>query len=223
MEKVIYPQGSNATLADAWNALYQFQPEDNGFGVLGSGSDYTAFLQLGIGAIDFGTGGGAKDPVYHYHSNYDSYHWMSTFGDPGYHIHAAVGQYISLLAYHLADDPLIPFDLDTYGKYVGYWYRDLISLINSLPDPAALQQKLQISLVGDAVKEFQAKVKSLNAYIAEPEFLNDTKKVTGINHKYRDFQRAFVGQGGLPGREFYKNVAYAPGIDTGKLDLVFQV
>lgn len=48
MKKVIY---GNRTLYDAWYSLYRFRPEDNGFGNLGSGSDYTAFLQLGIGAV----------------------------------------------------------------------------------------------------------------------------------------------------------------------------
>ena len=32
------------------------------------------------------------DPVYHYHSNYDSYYWMTAWGDPGFHVHKAMGQ-----------------------------------------------------------------------------------------------------------------------------------
>lgn len=44
-----------------------------------------ANLWKGIAAIDMGAGGGPNDPVYPYHSNYDSYHWMATFGDPGTH------------------------------------------------------------------------------------------------------------------------------------------
>jgi N-acetylated-alpha-linked acidic dipeptidase len=48
MKKVIY---GSQTLYDSWYALYRFLPEDNGFTHLGSGSDYTAFLQLGIGAV----------------------------------------------------------------------------------------------------------------------------------------------------------------------------
>lgn len=51
MKKVEY---GKKTLYDAWNELYMFRPENNGFTDLGSGSDYTAFLQLGIGALDFG-------------------------------------------------------------------------------------------------------------------------------------------------------------------------
>ena len=48
MKKVVY---GKRTLYDAWHDLYQFEPIDNGFGDMGSGSDYTPFLQLGIGAV----------------------------------------------------------------------------------------------------------------------------------------------------------------------------
>lgn len=51
MTKVIYPGDNFKTLYDAWHSLYQFRPEDHGFGDLGSGSDYTAFSQLGIGSV----------------------------------------------------------------------------------------------------------------------------------------------------------------------------
>lgn len=53
MTKVKYPKGTFTTLYDAWYDLYRFRPEDHGFSDLGSGSDYTAFLQLGIGAVSF--------------------------------------------------------------------------------------------------------------------------------------------------------------------------
>lgn len=60
-------------------------------------------------------GGGSSDPVYHYHSNYDSFHWMKTMVDPDFKIHTTAGQYITLLAYHLADDTVIPYDIGMYS------------------------------------------------------------------------------------------------------------
>ena len=44
----------------------------------------------------------------------------------------------------------------------------------------------------------------------------DANSVRLVNHKYVQFQRGFVSQGGLPDREFYKHVVLAPGLDTGK-------
>ena len=43
-----------------------------------------------------------RSPVYHYHSNYDSYHWMTTYGDPNFRTHKVMGQYLTLLTYNLA-------------------------------------------------------------------------------------------------------------------------
>ncbi len=83
-----------------------------GVSALGSGSDYTAFLQrYGVASTDMGYGGGPRDPPYHYHryvdristswmlnkvsflgsicSIYDSYTWQKTYADPGFHKHVS--------------------------------------------------------------------------------------------------------------------------------------
>ena len=58
-------------------------------GALGSGSDYTPFLQhLGIPSTDMGFGGDYGV----YHSAYDSFYWMDQFGDPGFRYHVAAAQ-----------------------------------------------------------------------------------------------------------------------------------
>src|SRR4051812_26581243 len=110
MKKIVYPYRNNTglTMYDVWSH------ESGEIGVLGSGSDYTAFLHRGIASIDMGAGGGPEDPVYHYHSNYDSYHWMTAFGDPGFHTHKAIGQYLTLLLYHLVSDPVLPLEPADY-------------------------------------------------------------------------------------------------------------
>lgn len=79
---------------------------------LGSGSDYTVFLEhLGISSSDMGFGPGKKDPVYHYHSNYDSYHWMATFGDPGFVMHNTMAQLLGLIIVDLSDSYLLPLGI----------------------------------------------------------------------------------------------------------------
>jgi N-acetylated-alpha-linked acidic dipeptidase len=69
MKKIVYPyrNTTDLTMYDVWSH------ESGEVGVLGSGSDYTAFLHRGIAAIDMGAGGGPNDPVYPYHSNYGQY------------------------------------------------------------------------------------------------------------------------------------------------------
>lgn len=88
MKKVLWPAiEGNSTMYDNW------EYDTNGaIGVLGSGSDYTSFVHRGVAAIDMGSGGGPNDPVWHYHSNYDSYDWMTKFGDPGFLAHKSMGK-----------------------------------------------------------------------------------------------------------------------------------
>jgi hypothetical protein len=77
MKKIVFPYHGldNVTFYDVWS-----ESGDGEFGVLGSGSDYTAFLHAnGISSIDISGNPGPDDPVYHYHSNYDTFHWMKNF------------------------------------------------------------------------------------------------------------------------------------------------
>jgi N-acetylated-alpha-linked acidic dipeptidase len=214
MKKVVY--GDARTLYDAWHDLYQFRPEDNGFTNLGSGSDYTAFLQLGIGALDFGMDASRDTPVYHYHSNYDSYHWMKTMVDPDFGIHAAVGRFVALLAYHLADDALIPFDMDTYARNVNYWIRELVGETLGMPDRGDVQRSIQINQLGTAGRKFREVAIEFAERTSEETFLSDEARVEKANRVVRDVQRLFVRGEGLPGRSFYKNALYAPNRDDGK-------
>jgi N-acetylated-alpha-linked acidic dipeptidase len=213
MKKVIY---NNHTLYDAWDHLYQFLPEDNGFTNLGSGSDYTAFLQLGIGALDFGFDADRNTPVYHYHSNYDSYHWMKTRIDPDFSIHATAGQFITLLAYHLADDALIPFDIDTYARNINYYVRDLVAETLTMgTDYGALQRKIAVPDLDTAAKKFRTIAQSFAESTSQKDFLTDAKKVQDVNRRLRDMQRIFVKKEGLQGRPFYKNALWAPSREDG--------
>lgn len=62
---------------------------------------------------------------------------------------------------------------------------------------------------------FAQRAKDFTNLTGQGWFRDDERKVSIANGKLRDFQRAFSSQGGLPGREFYKNVVYAPAADNG--------
>jgi len=82
---------------------------------MGSGSDFTAFQDFaGIPSIHVEFSGSAETAVYHYHSNYDSFHWMQNFGDPGFKYHRALTQVVGLMTAQLADLPLISFRAKDY-------------------------------------------------------------------------------------------------------------
>ncbi|KAI8958470.1 glutamate carboxypeptidase [Daldinia sp. FL1419] len=202
MKKV--PWKDSRTMYDVWLEYTQ-----GTIGVLGSGSDYTSFVHRGIGSIDMSSGPGAADPIYHYHSNFDSYHWMSAFGDPGFLVQKSMAQYVTLLAYSLASQDVIQFNLPNYGVQLESYYEDLISLINSTT------RILDTSVLRTAIQEFKIAAEEIEAQEEQAVSTEDPELLTLVNHKYRDFQRGFVSQGGLPNREFYRHLIFAPGLDTG--------
>jgi N-acetylated-alpha-linked acidic dipeptidase len=162
--------------------------------------------------IDMGSEGGPTDPLYPYHSNYDSYHWMATFGDPGFHVHEAMGQYLSLLAYNLATAELIPFNVPNYADQMDIYFDELTEVISSS------SSNVSVSELRDAIDTFRTQANEVVELSQLAVSSNDTELLQVVNHKYRDFQRGFTSQGGLANREFYQHTIFAPGIDTGKFD-----
>lgn len=218
MKKVIYPyRGStNSTLYDAWYSARMGE-----VGVLGSGSDYTSFLHRGISSIDMGSYPGPDDPVYHYHSNFDSYHWMTTFGDPGFVQHKAMGQYLSLLAYHLADDEIVPYNVNTFTEEM----RQYLEALNQTIISNGASAEVDIAPLGEAIETFNqaasAFMTALESASTTTSSSADPETIDTLNHKLRDFHRGFTSQGGLPGREFFRHVVFAPGLDTGYAPVTF--
>lgn len=97
---------------------------------LGSGSDYTVFLEhLGIPSADMGFGQGKGDAIYQYHSNYDSYYWMSEFGDKGFVYHNLAAKYLALVALELSKHEVIDFSLKDYATDLIKYYEQLQDII----------------------------------------------------------------------------------------------
>lgn len=211
MKKITYPyRGANGlTLYDVW------MHESGEVGVLGSGSDYTAFLHRGIASIDMGAGGGPLDPVYHYHSNYDSYAWMERFGDPGFHTHKAIGQYLTLLLYHMVNDAVVPLEPSGYVSEFEKYFSELNETI------AGTNYTVDLSPLTSAIAAFSASAKEFETLRDQAIAMNDAALLTVQNHKARDFSRGFTSQGGLPTREFYQHTIFAPGRDTGYAPVTF--
>ncbi|WPK24791.1 hypothetical protein PUMCH_002082 [Australozyma saopauloensis] len=107
---VPYPDGRGLSLYDHF-----LEESGDRISNLGSGSDYTVFLEhLGIPSADIGFRPGRGDGIYHYHSNYDSFWWMSNFGDKGFVFHNAAAKYLSLLALELSRKKLLDFSVEDY-------------------------------------------------------------------------------------------------------------
>lgn len=106
----------------------QFLAENKTVSILGSGSDYTSFFEhLGITSVDLGFGTGKGDPVYHYHSNYDSYHWMSTYGDPGFVYHNTLAKLIGTLVLQISETKVLrSFNAEEYALQLKDYFGELV-------------------------------------------------------------------------------------------------
>lgn len=84
---------------------------------LGSGSDFTPFLQhfgVASASVEFGpTRGGA---VYHYHSIYDSFNWMEKFTDPGFYRHEDMAKVLGVMLLRLGDGLVLPLNTTDYAR-----------------------------------------------------------------------------------------------------------
>ncbi|RDL33326.1 uncharacterized protein BP5553_08765 [Venustampulla echinocandica] len=117
------------TVGDLW---------DGEITTMGSGSDFTAFQDFaGVPSIDLGFGPDPANPgdnagtIYHYHSNYDSFHWMETFGDPGFHYHATVAKLWGLFTARLAESPVIPLNATDYAVALEQYISDVESKVDA--------------------------------------------------------------------------------------------
>jgi N-acetylated-alpha-linked acidic dipeptidase len=82
-------------------------------GALGSGSDYTAFLDyLGVASINMGFGG--EDGGGIYHSVYDDFYWYTHFADTNFVYGRALAQTAGTAVMRLADSELLPYDFDNF-------------------------------------------------------------------------------------------------------------
>lgn len=204
--KIIWPHGSNRTLYDEW------EERTGEIGTLGAQSDYTAFVHgVGISAIDMGTTRAPLDPIYHTHSNFDSYHWMTKFADPGFLMHKAIGQFLTLMLYRLVDEEVVPLEPANYGVEMRAWLEDLKGVIENANATTAVE----IGQLESAITAFEYSAQQFDAVREIAVSSNSSLMIKQLNHKARGFGRGFVSQGGLPGREFYRHLVFAPGIDTG--------
>src|SRR5262249_2720409 len=89
---------------------------------LGSGSDYTVFLNfIGVPVVDMAFDG----PYGVYHSQYDDHLWVARIGDPGFRYHEAMTKLWGMMALRLANADALPMDYRPYASKVGEFVGEL--------------------------------------------------------------------------------------------------
>ncbi|HEY7475652.1 MAG TPA: M28 family metallopeptidase [Vicinamibacterales bacterium] len=160
---------------------------------LGSGSDYTVFLNfLGIPIADLSFDG----PYGVYHSVYDNHNWVARIGDPGFRYHAAMVRVWGLLALRLANADVLPLDYEAYAGRI----REFIDAIDrryaAELEPARVAAERLASAASAAARDMEAARSSGSA--AE------------VNRRLIAAERAFLDPEGIPGRPWYRHQIYAP-------------
>ena len=204
---------------------------------MGSGSDFTAFQDFaGIPSVDLGFAPSGDSPVYHYHSNYDSFAWMDNYGDPHWHYHTAITKVLALMAAALIESPIIDFNATDYANGLSNY----LSSVKTNASASSYEDMQRLSAAGfpslthaiarlhNATIAFDARAASLAEKIGEGvPWWNWWRKaqlfyqVMKVNEAYKYFERSFLYSDGLDGRPWFKHVVFAPGIWTGYAGATF--
>ena len=190
-ERGVLPTGSSGELVD---------------NRLGSGSDYTVFLNfLGVPVADLSFDG----PYGVYHSIYDNHHWVSRIGDPGFRYHSALVQLWGLVALRLAGADVLPLEPAAYAERLRQFAAETAqraraafsrdrTASSALDDVSAAIREL-----GDAAAAFEVRRgRSLAG--------GDAASIDAINRRLRVFERTLLDPDGIPGRPWYRHLVYAP-------------
>jgi N-acetylated-alpha-linked acidic dipeptidase len=194
---------------------------------LGSGSDYTVFLDhLGVPALDMGFSG--RYGVYH--SIYDDFTWMEKFGDPAFVTHATAARLYTILVMRAAGADVVPLRFVPYGEALRDHVDELrlirVRQVRGKPaegGPASGHPQEQaegfdgLPLLVRSVRAFQARAAEVDAALDRLGGKDGiaAAKLGPVNEALARVERAFLLHGGLPGRPWFKHSVYAPGVTTG--------
>jgi N-acetylated-alpha-linked acidic dipeptidase len=172
-------------------------------GDLGSGSDYTAFLQhLGVPSVDIGSSG----PYGVYHSAFDNFAYFRRFTDPTFEYEQEMARIYGLEMLRLADADILPYDYGQYGKEIGAYLKAAQTKAESkfgkgaVDFAPAIAAAARLEAAGSSISKAQK-----NAQGREKE----------LNKLLLGTERAFLLSSGLPNRAWYRHAIYAPGVYTG--------
>jgi len=172
-------------------------------GDLGSGSDYTVFLQhLGVPSTDIGSTGSYGV----YHSAFDNINWFKKFADPDFTCEQQMARVFGISILRLADTDVLPYDYEEYGKEIAFY-------IDSAKRKALAEfvdQTVNFAEASQAAHHFEQAGARILARQKNPS--SDAAK---LNQALRNAERALLMPEGLPNRSWYRHAIYAPGQYTG--------
>jgi N-acetylated-alpha-linked acidic dipeptidase len=195
------PDPSGGSIYDAWLRQTKGAQEPTVTTRLGSGSDYTVFLNfLGVPVADLTFDG----PYGVYHSVYDSFNWVDRVGDPGYRYHAAMGRYWAVAALRLSECDYVPLDYAAYAQEVQRYLDETEQLARGLGIDVDLRP------VRDAAKVWGNNGRLALEVARKAVAAGDMARVERVHSGLMKVERALLDPEGLVGRPWFKHLIYAP-------------
>src|SRR5271155_554974 len=174
---------------------------DVDIGDLGSGSDYTPFIQhLGVPSTDIGSGG----PYGVYHSVFDNYNWFIKNADPTFVYEQQQARVFGLEVLHMADADVLPYDYVTYGKEI----EEYLEAAQKKASGASVS--LDFSAADTAAKRFSVAAAAVKQRQDHP-----AGSQVALNTALRAAEGDLLSPEGLPNRPWFRHTIYAPGEYTG--------
>ena len=209
-------------------------------GALGSGSDYSSFLQhLGLPTLDLGYGG--EDGGGEYHSIFDSYDMYRRFKDPSFQYGVALAKTAGHAALRMANADMLPFDFRSLQSTITDYVKDLMKMTDDLRENTKMDNSIikanDYTLAMDTALHMLApKIKAEVPFIdfsplqnavallsqnADSAYSVWCKDLSGnvseesINKSLYQAEQQLLLPNGLPRRSWFKHSIYAPGFYTG--------
>ena len=219
------------------------QRKDVRIGALGSGSDYTAFLDhIGIASLDLGYGGEGDSGIYH--SVYDDFYWYTHFADTDFVYGRALSQTAGTAAMRLADADLLPFEFTDLADTVRLYQKQLKKLADD-ERGELIERNKEIEEGLFSATDDPRHPKVAPPRVDVPPYLNfapldnaadaltlsadryqaalkkawpagvSAATLQDLNQKLMQSERRLSTPEGLLRRSWYKHMLYAPGVYSG--------
>ena len=235
-------QRTQARRAVSGNAEATSRP-DLRISPLGSGSDYTPFLQhLGVASLNVGYGG--ENGGGSYHSQYDSYDHYTRFGDPGFHYGITLAKTTGRMTLRLANADVLPMRFANFVDNVSMYADEVIELLDQTRTATERENELvkmnayalaadptqtyvpptakdevpylSFAALQNAMREIEQSANTLDGEIRRVLESGLTRaQQAAVNHELISTERLMTNDDGLPRRPWFRHQVYAPGFYTG--------
>jgi N-acetylated-alpha-linked acidic dipeptidase len=209
---------------------------------LGSGSDYTAFLQhLGIASLNIGFGG--ENGGGSYHSVYDTFDHYLRFDDSTFVYGVALAQVAGRAVLRLAQADVMPLRFGNFARHVARYTEEIEHLADDLrketdtrnallaghaytlaadpkerympPDSLSPVPHLNFAPLENAVDRLTAAARRYDSVLAAVGVPSDARTAAALNDLLMRSERVLTREAGLPRRPWFTHLIYAPGFYTG--------